>query len=175
MKSGVVFVKSEGTSVPVARSKAELERMLRRYGAERFSTAEEYTTGRVVVMFSIPDTPDKGAKIVDVRFPIETRRVYDRLFGRPTVRKWDANAGRNVDQFNPAGYDPKRLEQAERVAWRNVILWTDAQLSAASIGIQTVTEAFIAHAALGPNGERLIDVLPELLDPRRMLGAGGHE
>jgi hypothetical protein len=175
MKSGVVFVKSEGTAVPVARSKAELERMLRRYGAERFSVAEEYTTGRVVVMFTIPDTPDAGAKTVDVRFPIETRRVYDRLFGRPTKRIWKEAAGRYVDEFDPKGYDAKRLEQAERVAWRNVILWTDAQLSAASVGIQTVTEAFIAHAALGPNGERLIDVLPALLDPRRMLGAGGDE
>jgi hypothetical protein len=167
------FVKSATTSTSVPSSKMELERMLRRYGAARFSTAEEYTTGRVVVMFSIPDSPEKGAKTVDVRFPVEVRRVYDRLFGRPEKwgRKPDGSAGY---VFDPNGYTEKGLAQAERVAWRNVILWVDAQLSAASVGIQTVTEAFIAHAALGPNGERLVDILPELLDPRRMLGSGAE-
>jgi len=165
--TGSSFVKSATTSTSVATSKMELERVLRRYGAEQFSTAQDYAKGLVVVMFSIPDSPAKGAKIVPIRFPVETRRVYDRLFGEPT--RW--LNGKYVR--NPDGYNAKKLEQAERVAWRNVILWVDAQLSAASVGIQTVTEAFIAHAALGPNGERVVDVIPEYLEARRALGSGG--
>lgn len=160
------FVKSATTSTSVYNSKAELERILRRYGADQFSTAQDYSKGLVVVQFTIPDTPEKGAKLVPVRFPVETRRVYDRLFGQPT--RW--LNGKHV--HNPDGYQPKQLEQAERVAWRNVILWVDAQLSSAAVGIQTVTEAFIAHAAIGPNGERVVDVLPDYLESRRLLTAG---
>lgn len=173
MAKGTGFVKSADTSTSVVNSKGELERMILRYGASAFSVAQDYLGGRVVVMFQIPDSPEKGAKVVDVRFPIETRRVYDRLYGRPT--RWGVKPGGGHGYiFDPDGYDAKKLAQAERVAWRNVVLWVDAQLSAASVGIQTVTEAFIAHAALGPNGERLIDVLPAMLDPRRMLGSGDN-
>lgn len=170
---GAGFVKSAGTSTSVLTSKLELERMLRRYGAHAFSTAQDYKGDRAVVMFQIANTPEKGAKIVDVRFPVETRRVYDRLFGRPT--RWGTKPDGGMGHvFDPNGYNAKKLEQAERVAWRNVILWVDAQLSAASVGIQTAEEAFIAHVAIGPNGERLIDRLPDLiaLDTRRMLGSG---
>lgn len=167
-KASASFVKSATTSTSVVNSKGELERMLRRYGADMFSTAQDYKLGRVVVMFQIPNSPAKGAKIVDVRFPVETRRVYDLLYGQPTI--WDHKTHTRVPDAN--GYDVRKLEQAERVAWRNVILWVDAQLSAAAVGIQTVEEAFIAHVAIGPNGERLVDVLPDLLDARRMLGSG---
>jgi hypothetical protein len=153
------FVKAGKTSTGVPQSKMELERILRRYGAEQFSTAQDYSKGLVVVQFTIPNTPDRGARMIPVRFPVESRRIYDRLFGRPA---------------SADGYNPKRLEQAERVAWRNVILWVDAQLSAASIGLQTVEEAFIAHAAIGPGGVRLIEALPAMLiEETRRLTSGG--
>lgn len=167
------FVKSATTSTSVVNSKSELEKMLRRYRAAAFSVAQDYKNDRAVVMFQIANTPDKNARIIDVRFPVDVRKVYDRLYGQPRKNRWVEGKG-YVPEFDPAGYVPKLLEQAERVAWRNVILWVDAQLSAASVGIQTAEEAFIAHTAIGPNGERLIDVLPELiaLDTRRMLSSG---
>ena len=51
------------------------------------------------------------------------------------------------------------MEQAERVAWRNLYLWIDAALSAATMGLQTITEAFFAHAVVGAGGERMIEVV----------------
>lgn len=162
------FVKAATTSTGVPQSKMELERVLRRYGAEQFSTAQDYRRGLVVVQFSIPNTPETGARMVPIRFPVEARRVYDRMYGQPMKYA----GGRQVHDEN--GYNAKKLEQAERVAWRNVILWVDAQLSAASIGLQTVEEAFIAHAAIGPGGARLIEVLPDMIhDATKRLTGGG--
>jgi hypothetical protein len=154
--SGNPFVKSATTTTPVSNSKAELEQMLRRYGAEGYSVAHNYALGKVLVSFLIPDSTAKGAAIVPVQVNVDVQGVYRALYGKPPH----------------SGYDAKLMEKAERVAWRNLILWVDAQLSAATIGLQTITEGFLAHAVIGPNGERGADYLPHLLDSSRMLRAG---
>ena len=38
-------------------------------------------------------------------------------------------------------------------------MWVDAALSAATIGLQTITESFFAHAIANENGERMIDII----------------
>jgi hypothetical protein len=98
---------------------------------------------------------------VPVKLPISISTVYDALYGRPM--RWnyvgEGSARRPIEVHNPAGYDRKKLEQAERVAWRNLILWVDAALSAAAVGLQTITEAFFAHAIVGQNGERMVELV----------------
>jgi hypothetical protein len=154
----VRFVKAAKTDVPASRSKVQLEDLLRRYGADGYSVAHNYGDSQVVVQFRVPDAPGDSRRVL-VKLPIDIRQVHEALYGAPT------------------GTDAQRqrqMEMAERVAWRNLILWVEAQLSAASIGLQTVTEAFYAHAVVGPAGERAIEYLPQLLDPSRMLGAGSR-
>lgn len=174
-KRGSPFVKSADTKASAANSRAEVEKMLVRYGAAGFGYQRNMETGEIVVQFVVPDSPDSKAPRVPVTLPVSVRRVYDRLYGQPTreVRLSDEertsrlHAGeRSVPywrkEFNPAGYDPKKMEQAERVAWRNLVLWIDAALSAASIGVQTITEAFLAHTmVVSENGraERMADYL----------------
>lgn len=144
------FVKSADTSSQVSSSKAELERMLRRYGATGFAVQQQFDDSQLPVaasvQFVVPDKAGDKAR-VPVSLPIEIRRVYDALYGRPThyVRKPDGTYGHVHD---PKGYNTTRLAQAERVAWRNLVLWIDAALSAASIGFQTITEAFFAHVVV---------------------------
>jgi hypothetical protein len=175
------FVKSADTTSQVSSSKAELEKMLRRYGAAGFSVAHDYAEHLVVISLILPDRPGKDSPRVPVKLPVNIRLVYDALYGRPmtSVRipeeerqqivaaKGFAPWNRSV--YNPKGYDTKKLEQAERVAWRNLVLWVDAALSAATIGLQTITEAFFAHAVVGAGGERMIDVVEGY---QRELGAG---
>jgi hypothetical protein len=148
---------SATTSTQVSTSKAELEKMLRRYGAAGFSVAHDYAEHRVILSLILPDHPGKGAPRVPVKLPISIRTVYDAMYGRPM--KWDYATKKDV--YNATGYDPKKLDQAERVAWRNLVLWIDAALSAATIGLQTITEAFFAHAIAGVNGERMIEVVEQ--------------
>lgn len=149
------FVKAATTTTQVSTSRAELEKMLRRYGAAGFSVAHDYSEYRVVISLVLPDRPGKGQPKIPVKLPVNIRFVYDAMFGRPT--KYDYNEKKYV--YNPTGYDTKKLEQAERVAWRNLTLWVDAALSAATIGLQSIAEAFFAHAIVGAEGERMIDLV----------------
>jgi hypothetical protein len=169
-KAASPFVKSAETSTPVASSKAELEKMLRRYGAAGFSVAHDYAEQRVILTLVLPDTPAEGAPRVPVKLPVSVRAVYDKLYGRPTRYMYSetrGQPGRTV--YNPSGYDARKMEQAERVAWRNLVLWVDAALSAATVGLQTITEAFFAHTIAGERGERMIEVVEQA---QAQLGSG---
>lgn len=153
------FVKSADTSTPVANSRGEIERVLRRYNAAGFSVAQDYAEHRFTVSFVVPNSPDKDAQRVPVKLPIDVRLVYDALYGQP--KRWDGVTCASV--YDPKGYDEKKLQQAERVAWRHAVLLIDAALTAASARIQTVTEALFAHLVVptdaGPR--RMIDLVEE--------------
>lgn len=138
------FVKSADTSVSAEKSRIEVERVLRRYGARGFSYSQDYVSGKIAVSFVVPNSPVKDAHDVPVQLPIDTRAVYDRLYGRPMM--W--NGSTRTPVHNPKGYDVRKLEQAERVAWRHLVLWIDAALTAATAGFQTMTEAFFAHTVI---------------------------
>lgn len=152
-KAARSFVKSDRTATQVSTSKVELERMLKRYGATGYSVSEDYAARRVILSIVLPDHAGRGAPRIPVKLPVDVRAVYDALYGRP----------RNN------GYNSAYLDQAERVAWRNLVLWVDAALSAATIGLQTITEAFFAHTVAGENGERMIEVVERA---QAQLGAG---
>lgn len=162
------FVKSADTSTSVANSRGQLDKMLRRYGASAISMAEDLEARRIVVAFVVPDSMHKDAAKVPVKLPVSVASVYHALYGQPT--RWGQRADGTQGQVpNPAGYDRRKLEQAERVAWRNLVLWVDAALSAASVGLQTVTEAFFAHAVVGADGARMMEVVEAC---QGQLGAG---
>ena len=163
------FVKSADTSSAAVNSRAAVDKMLRRYGASAISMSENVEEGEIVVSFVIPDTANKGAQKVPVRLPVSIRSVYHVLYEKPTRYKWDAELKKGEHVYDPKGYDAKKWAQAERVAWRNLVLWIDAALSAASIGLQTITEAFFAHAVVGDGGARMIEVVDSF---QRELGAG---
>jgi hypothetical protein len=159
------FVKSRDTSTSAVNSRSAVDKMLRRYGASAISMSEDIEQRRILVSFIIPDSAAKDAPRVPVKLPISIFAVYDSLYGRP--RRYDYGASQYVTDAK--AYDAKRLEQAERVAWRNLMLWIDAALSAAAVGLQTITEAFFAHAVVGAGGERMIEVVEQA---QAQLGAG---
>jgi hypothetical protein len=106
---------------------------------------------------------------VPVKLPVSVHAVYDALYGRPMRSEVDPETKRWRQVHNLKGYEAKKLEQAERVALRNLVLWIDAALSAASVGLQTITEAFFAHAVVTEGGLRMLDVVEQL---QGQLGAG---
>lgn len=144
------FVKSATTDVPVARSRAELERLLVRYGCSRFQVFTDFEAGSAAVTFSVPDTLAKGAPSIPVRLEVDARRVYDAIYGPP--RRGEP-------------YLDRYLAQADRIAWRQLILWVDAALSAASAGIHSIAEAFFAHTLIrGRDGatRRMVDEVEQI-------------
>lgn len=158
----MTFVKSAKTSASTVNSRSGIDKMLRRYGATAISMQENIERREIVIGFIIPDSPDKTAPKVPVRLPISIYQIYDRLYGRP--RRWNPMNGKPGEpQYitDAQCYNADRMAQAERVAWRNLHLWIDAALSAASVGLQTITEAFFAHAVVGAGGERMIEVIEQ--------------
>lgn len=158
-ETAVAHVYAGDTSTSVQYSKNEVEKLLVRYGASAFQVTHDYEGGKVAVSFRIPDSKVRGAAMVPVQIPVDIRVVYAALYGDPPRQK---------DRHD------RQMAQAERVAWRNLVLWLTAALATATIGLQTVTEAFFAHARLGPGGERVIDWAGTALDASRQLTAGAQ-
>ena len=156
---------SPDTTVSPEKSRAEVEHVLRRHGAKGFSYAHDSTSGRITVSFVVPDSSTTTSHEVAVQLPIDVRRVYDRLYGQPSLSARDERAlpGEGpIQRFRGNGYDSRKLEHAERIAWRHLLLWLDSALAAAAAGFQTISEAFFAHTVVafddGRRG-RLVDYL----------------
>lgn len=130
------------TQVSSDRSRAEIERTLRRYGASAFAYGWE------------------GA-VASIMFHLDDRRVKFRL---PLPDPDD-------DEFRltPSGkYErtPKQAEQvyeqAVRQRWRALALVIKAKLEAVEAGISTVEDEFLSHVVL-PTGQTVGEwVKPQL-------------
>ena len=133
---------AENTTVSSERSRAEVESLLRKYGAGKFGYMWESNAAVVVfemrarrVRFLLP-LPDKS----DPKF-----------FHTPTGR-----ARRNPN----ASYE--KWEQDCRSRWRALVLCIKAKLESVESGIETFEEAFLPHIVL-PNGETIGEyVIPHI-------------
>lgn len=113
------------TSVPVARSKAELDQMLTRYKAERRAVLEEQ--GRAVVMF------ERDGRRVQIELVLPASDAEEFAYRRGPYK---------------GEVDESRWEQACRQRWRALTLVVKAKLEAVEAGIETFEEAFLAHIVL---------------------------
>ncbi len=134
-------VKSASTDVPASRTKAQLEDLLRKYGASGFTVSNDYESRTVMVGFMMPRSYQTPSDHVEIRIPVSFREVSKRLAKM-------AGNGRKPQNWLD--------EQAERVAWRQLYMLCEAACMAAAVGLQTIEEAFFAHQMLSlPNGGQL--------------------
>lgn len=125
---------AEDTTVNTDRSRAEIERTLRRYGASAFGYGWDQRGATVMfemanrqMRFHVP-LPDKDAD--------EFRKIRTNKYG------WDwATPERAYAKW----------EQACRQSWRALALVIKAKLEAVEAGITTVEQEFLAHIVL-PTG-----------------------
>lgn len=139
---------AKDTSVSVAKSRAEIEDTLQRYGASHFGSMLEPT--RAVIGFRCAER--------SVRFilPLPDPESFREYKSRPgggyavkTVRRTDEQTR-------------KEWEQACRQRWRALALAIKAKLEAVETGITTFDEEFLAHVVM-PNGRTLGEtVLPQV-------------
>jgi hypothetical protein len=127
---------AEGTEVSVEKSRAEIERLIVRYGAT--STAFMNAPGRALIMFEakkrrivfelpLPDQADKRFTHVRLgRSPVATARAPEAAY--------------------------KAWEQACRQRWRALALVIKAKLEAVESGITSFEDEFLAHIML-PDGQ----------------------
>lgn len=122
---------AKGTEVSVEKSRAEIEKLIVRYGAT--STAFMNAPGRALIMFEA-----KGRRIVfELPLPDQADKKWDRD-GRSRVRKPDERY--------------KVWEQACRQRWRALALVIKAKLEAVESGITTFEDEFLAHIMM-PDGQ----------------------
>ncbi len=150
---------AENTQVASDRSRAEIERTLRRYGATAFAYGWEGQNAQVM-------------------FHLENRRILFKLplpdpaadeFRLTPSRKWEREPKQQEEAY----------EQAVRQRWRALALVIKAKLEAVEAGISTVEDEFLAHIAL-PGGGTVGDWLGPKLDeiyqgaelPALMPGSG---
>ncbi len=154
------------TTVSVEKSRAEIETILARYGAESFAYASE--PGRAIIGFTIRDTTDTMQSIkMTLPLPLKSE---ERFTHRTVYQKAVVNEPMEVN---------KRWEQACRSSWRSLCLVIKAKLEACAAGISTVEREFLADIML-PSGQTTGEWLRPQLEaisdsgqmPRFLLGDG---
>lgn len=114
------------TSVPVARSRAELERVLVKYGASKFGTLSEES--RAIVFFEV-----KGRQVQwSIPMPSKTDKAF-------THKGWRKLADSARD---------KLIEQETRRRWRVGVITVKAMLEAVESKILTFDQAFLPHIVI---------------------------
>jgi hypothetical protein len=139
---------AEGTEVSVAKSRAEIERLIVRYGATH--TAFMSAPGRAVICFEA-----KGRRIMfELPLPNETDRKFTHV------------------KLGRASYETSRApeaalaawEQACRQRWRALALVIKAKLEAVESGITAFEDEFLAHIVM-PDGQTVAaHIKPRIAD-----------
>jgi hypothetical protein len=134
---------ADDTKVSVARSKAEIEHTLARYGAQDIVSGFSNARGMAFVEFELSGWP---CRIV---LPLPERNAKEFVF---------SDTGRKRKE--PAQY--KAWEQACRSRWRVLLLLLRAKLEAIKLGIIAPEQEFLAHIAL-PDGSTIgFNLAPKL-------------
>lgn len=144
---------ASSTSVPVDRSRAEIEKCLERYGARGFYYGNEGE--RAMIGFRVLDTD--GANLA-VRMVLGLPSPDQDEFTLTPTRKWRTDAAAR-----------QAWEQACRSRWRALLLIVKAKLEAVSLGITTIEREFMPDILL-PSGKTIGDIVAE---QRPALEGGG--
>jgi len=146
------------TTVPVERTRQEIEDTLQKYGATAFHHGWE--SGRAMVAFRLKD--------LFIRFvlPFPDRTAQDithKLVKQSRSKRWVARTEGQVE----ATY-----QQHLRQRWRALLLTVKAKLEAVECGISTVEQEFLAFIVLpGEQGATVGDYIIEQALPQIR---GGH-
>lgn len=123
---------AEGTSVSAAASRAEIEKILTRYGATTFGYMA--TADRAAITFDIGDR----RILLELTLP----NPDEAEFWQTPSRGWS----RTPAQAKAA------YEQAVRQRWRALVLVIKAKLEAVEAGITSLENEFLAHMVLPAGG-----------------------
>lgn len=124
------------TTVPPARSVADIQKLLAENGAH--SIRVDYQNGRpTAVMFAITVSDGRGGSYdAAYRLPANIPLVHRALKRRRVQPRYQT------------------LEQAERVTWRVILTWLQAQLAAIESGMASIDEVMLPYA-LASDGRTL--------------------
>jgi hypothetical protein len=152
---------AENTSVPVEKSRAEIERLLMKHKCAKFLAGVDHEKHLAAVQFHAHNRIIK----FEIALPDPTDQKYRR--------------DRNGWMRSPAGVQ-KVVEQEERTRWRALLLVIKAKLEAVESHIATFEDEFLAHTLL-PNQQTVAEYIgPQVaqmyetgrMPPDRQLSSG---
>ena len=129
---------AENTSVPVAKSRAEIERLLSRHKCNKFLAGVDHDAHRATVQFQAHNRLIK----FEIALPNPADPKYKRI--------------KNSYLQRTASGIAKVVEQEERTRWRALLLVIKAKLEAVESGIATFEDEFLAHVLL-PNQQTVAE------------------
>lgn len=129
------------TSVPVMRTRVEIEELVSKYGAAQYMSA--YDQSRGVIGFTM-----KGRQ---VRFMVPLPEPTDKAFTHYRDR-YGREKARMIESAK------KEWEQACRSRWRALLLVIKAKLEAVEVGISTFDSEFMANIIM-PDGSLIGDLV----------------
>jgi len=137
----------ETTRITASRTAAEVSEVLIRSGATQIAT--DYKNARVSGL--------RWTMMVDGRdmlfnLPARVEPVFQLLKARSERRAY----GRTY-RLTPATLIELR-EKAERVAWRQLLRWTQAQLAMIEVGMAKAQEVFLPYWEPSGNGKTVFDI-----------------
>jgi hypothetical protein len=127
---------AEGTTVPVEKTRGEIEALVRKYGATRFTSGWDGTQAGLAFVVR-----DRQVKFVVPLPDQQDKKLRAKAAG---MRGWLAT---NL---------PKVVEAEERRRWRCLLLAIKAKLEIVSSGIATFEEEFLAHIVTD-NGQTVFE------------------
>lgn len=136
---------AESTTVNRARSIEEIERILQRYGAERFMYGSDTRTKVAAIGFTVNN------RMYQITVPLPDKN--DKEFLR-------TETGRTRTRENAT----RLYEQTVRQRWRIVVLLLKAKFEAIDLGVSSFRDEFLAYTLL-PDGSTLSQwVQPKLVE-----------
>lgn len=129
---------AESTKVPIEKTQADIHKLVKSQGANRYGLMEDEETGEVTIGFMI-----EGRQI---RFRIQTAalsafmKTPERGLQRSRAQALQAQA------------------QDTRSRWRSLFLAVKAKFDSIDRGIETFDQAFMAHVVL-PDGKTIAEAI----------------
>lgn len=142
---------AKDTTVPVEKSRAEIESVLSRYGANQFGYAADADRGLASIQFS--------AEGRHIRFILQLPKRDEPQFLKTPARGYR----RSPEEAH------KAWEQACRQRWRALCLCIKAKLEAVECGITEFESEFLAHIVL-PGGGTVGDLMKPQIERAYVTG-----
>ena len=154
---------AEDTSVPVGRSRAEIDRLLQDWGCGQLQWSDDYKSGRVRLRFLWEHNGKGYLARFDVKLPARTdleKHAIDGRTGKVSENKLQA-----------------LMDARGKAEHRTLLLWLKACLNAVESGIVTAEMIFLPFLE-GKDGQTVGEIaIPKLADlaggsASRLLGEG---
>jgi hypothetical protein len=137
---------AKGTSVSVEKSRGEIERTLKRFGASEFAYAWKQKEGLAIIAFK--------ARNLQIKFTMRLPLESDDRFTKTSY---------GSDRSQDAA---ERLWEAEaKQSWRALALLVKAKLAAVEASITSFEEEFLSHIVI-PHQDGRISMVGEWLIPQ---------